>query len=89
VKTEDLIVEENGSMTNMAQFSVGPCKDHGPTCERIVKMETQMTGVQEKVGNIDRKQDRFFWALLCGLAGIVLTLLVTLVNMTLLQKLHQ
>lgn len=102
MKTDDLmIVAENGKMTNMASFIAKPsgvatCGEHGPTCERIVKMETQMTGVQEKVNNIDRKQDRFFWALLCGLAGIVLTLAVAVINMALndkmlsiIGKLHQ
>lgn len=81
-----LLIKENGSMTNMAHFGVGPCAEHGPTCERIVKMEVEIVDIKEKVGSVEKKQDRFFWAILCGCAGIALTLLIAIINMTLNER---
>lgn len=89
MKTNGLIVQENGSMTNMAHFdpkSREVCSQHGATCERIVTMEVTVKDVKEKVGEIDKKQDRFFWTLFLGLAGIVVTLFMTIINLTMNQN---
>lgn len=42
--------------------------------------------MEEKIVDIERKQDRFFWALLVGCVGIILTLVVAVFNMTLNEK---
>jgi hypothetical protein len=55
------------------------CLEHSGMCQKIVNVE-------DKVAVLEHKIDRFFWALLCALAGIVLTLVLLLWNVTLNTK---
>lgn len=83
-----LAIGKGGGLTNIGAIMAAEaasaktpntCMEHSGICQQIISVEEKVTAIEKKV-------DRFFWTLLCSLVGIVVTLLIALLNMSLNER---